>query len=68
MGVVLAAMLQVSEVTGDTTFQDYTFKNFDFIFTHLPGFGFERLIYTHGDIAGLARDRDEQLRDFFFRQ
>ena len=38
MGVVLAAMLQVSEVTGDTTFQDYTFKNFDFIFTHLPYF------------------------------
>jgi unsaturated rhamnogalacturonyl hydrolase len=38
MGVVLAAMLQVSDVTGDTTFQDYTFKNFDFIFTHLPYF------------------------------
>jgi rhamnogalacturonyl hydrolase YesR len=38
MGVVLAAMLQVSEVTGDTTFQDYTFRNFDFIFTHLPYF------------------------------
>jgi unsaturated rhamnogalacturonyl hydrolase len=38
MGVVLAAMLQVTEVTGDTTFQDYTFKNFDFIFTHLPYF------------------------------
>jgi rhamnogalacturonyl hydrolase YesR len=38
MGVVLAAMLQVTEVTGDTTFQDYTFRNFDFIFTHLPYF------------------------------
>lgn len=38
MGVVLAAMLQVTEVTGDTSFQDYTFKNFDFIFTHLPYF------------------------------
>ena len=38
MGVVLAAMLQVSDVTGDTSFQDYTFKNFDFIFTHLPYF------------------------------
>ena len=38
MGVVLAAMLQVTEVTGDTTFQDYTLKNFDFIFTHLPYF------------------------------
>jgi len=38
MGVVLAAMLQVSEVTGDTSFQDYTFRNFDFIFEHLPYF------------------------------
>jgi len=38
MGVVLAAMLQVTEVTGDTTYQDYTFRNFDFIFQHLPYF------------------------------
>jgi rhamnogalacturonyl hydrolase YesR len=38
MGVVLAAMLHVTEVTGDTSFQDYTFKNFDFIFSHLPYF------------------------------
>jgi len=38
MGVVLAAMLQVTDVTGDTTFQNYTFKNFDFIFAHLPYF------------------------------
>ena len=38
MGVVLAAMLQATDVTGDTSFQDYTFKNFDFIFTHLPYF------------------------------
>ncbi len=38
MGVVLAAMLQVTDVTGDTTYQDYTFKNFDFIFSHLPYF------------------------------
>ena len=38
MGVVLAAMLHVTEVTGDTSFQDYAFKNFDFIFTHLPYF------------------------------
>jgi len=38
MGVVLAAMLQVSEVTGDTSFQDYAYKNFDFIFQHLPYF------------------------------
>ena len=38
MGVVHAAMLQITDVTGDTSFQDYTFKNFDFIFTHLPYF------------------------------
>ena len=38
MGVVLAAMLHVTEVTGDASFQDYAFKNFDFIFTHLPYF------------------------------
>jgi rhamnogalacturonyl hydrolase YesR len=38
MGVVLAAMLHVTEATGDTTFQDYTFRNFDFIFQHLPYF------------------------------
>jgi rhamnogalacturonyl hydrolase YesR len=38
MGVVLAAMLQITDVTGDTSFQDYAFRNFDFIFTHLPYF------------------------------
>jgi unsaturated rhamnogalacturonyl hydrolase len=38
MGVVLAAMIQVAEVTGDPTYQDYAIKNFDFIFTHLPYF------------------------------
>ena len=38
MGVVLAAMLLVTEATGDASFQDYTFKNFDFIFQHLPYF------------------------------
>jgi len=38
MGVVLAAMIQVSEVTGDGSFQDYAIKNFDFIFQHLPYF------------------------------
>jgi unsaturated rhamnogalacturonyl hydrolase len=38
MGVVLAGMLQVSEVTGDKTFAAYTFKNFDFIFDHLDYF------------------------------
>jgi rhamnogalacturonyl hydrolase YesR len=38
MGVVLAGMLQVSDVTGDTRFQSYTLKNFDFIFNHLDYF------------------------------
>ena len=38
MGVVLAGMLQIADVTGDTSFRDYTFKNFDFIFDHLDYF------------------------------
>jgi rhamnogalacturonyl hydrolase YesR len=38
MGVVLAAMLHVTDVTGDPSFQAYTFRNFDFIFEHLPYF------------------------------
>ena len=36
--VTAAAMLQVADATGDTRFQDYTFRNFGFIFTHLPYF------------------------------
>ena len=38
MGVVLAAMILVSDVTGDPVFLDYTLKNFDFIFDHLEYF------------------------------
>jgi unsaturated rhamnogalacturonyl hydrolase len=38
MGVVLAAMIQVSEITGDAGFQDYAIRNFDFIFDHLAFF------------------------------
>ncbi|MBZ5537519.1 MAG: glycoside hydrolase family 88 protein [Acidobacteriia bacterium] len=38
MGVVLAGMLQVSDVTRDSRYQDYTFRNFDFIFDHLDYF------------------------------
>jgi rhamnogalacturonyl hydrolase YesR len=34
MGVVLAAMLHISDVTGDQSYQAYTFKNFNFIFDH----------------------------------
>jgi unsaturated rhamnogalacturonyl hydrolase len=38
MGVVLAAMLQVTEVTGDARYQEYTLENFDFIFDHVDYF------------------------------
>ena len=38
MGVVLAGMLQVTDVTGDARFQEYTLKDFDFIFDHLDYF------------------------------
>ena len=38
MGVVLAGMLAIADVTGDTSYRDYTFKNFDFIFDHLDYF------------------------------
>jgi rhamnogalacturonyl hydrolase YesR len=56
MGVVLAAMLLDTEVTGDPRFQEYTLKNFDFVFDHLdyfrkqqsesgqPAHGFSRLL------------------------
>jgi len=38
MGVVLAGMLHVTDVTGDQSYEAYTFKNFDFIFDHLDYF------------------------------
>lgn len=38
MGVVLAGMLQVTDATGDARYQEYTLKNFDFIFDHLDYF------------------------------
>jgi rhamnogalacturonyl hydrolase YesR len=38
MGVVLAGMLQVSGATGDPRYQDYTVKNFDFVFDHADYF------------------------------
>jgi len=56
MGVVLAGMLLATEVTGDTRYQEYTLKNFDFVFDHLdyfrkqaaefgqPPHGFSRLL------------------------
>jgi len=59
MGVVLAGMLQVSEVTGDPRYQEYVLKDFDFIFDHLDYFrrqaklfgpqpdGLRRLIEMH---------------------
>lgn len=38
IGVALAGMLQIGDVTGDTSYRDYTLKNFDFIFDHLDYF------------------------------
>jgi unsaturated rhamnogalacturonyl hydrolase len=38
IGVALAGMLHVFDVTGDATYRDYTLKNFDFIFDHLDYF------------------------------
>jgi rhamnogalacturonyl hydrolase YesR len=38
MGVVLAGMLQATDVTGDPAYEKYTFRNFDFIFDHLDYF------------------------------
>jgi len=38
MGVVLAAMLHVTDVTGDASYANYTLKDFDFIFDHLDYF------------------------------
>jgi hypothetical protein len=58
MGVVLAGMLLAAEVTGDSRYQDYTLKNFDFVFDHLdyfrkqvaefgpPSHGFRQLLDT----------------------
>jgi rhamnogalacturonyl hydrolase YesR len=38
IGVALAGMLHISDVTGDSSYRDYTLKNFDFIFDHLDYF------------------------------
>ena len=45
MGVVLAAMLHVTDVTGDPSYQAYTFKNFDFIFDHADYFRKQAKLY-----------------------
>ncbi len=37
-GVALAAMIQVTQATGDKRFEDYTLKTFDFIFKNEPYF------------------------------
>ena len=59
MGVTMAAMLQVADVTGDKRFEEYTRKNFDFIFDHIEYFraqakqfgpqpqGYRRLVDMH---------------------
>src|SRR5580658_7558561 len=38
IGVALAGMLHIYDVTGDASYRDYTLKNFDFIFDHLDYF------------------------------
>jgi rhamnogalacturonyl hydrolase YesR len=38
IGVTMAAMLQVADATGDARFQDYTIRNFDFIFDYADYF------------------------------
>jgi unsaturated rhamnogalacturonyl hydrolase len=38
IGVALAGMLHITDVTGDNSYRDYTLKNFDFIFDHLDYF------------------------------
>jgi rhamnogalacturonyl hydrolase YesR len=38
MGVVIAGMLHVSDVTGDPSFQAYALKDLDFIFDHIDYF------------------------------
>ena len=59
IGVTLAGMLHVTDVTGDKSFEAYTYKNFDFIFDHLEYFraqakqfgpqpqGYRRLLDMH---------------------
>ena len=59
IGVTLAGMLHVADVTGDKSFEQYTYKNFDFIFDHLEYFraqakafgpqpyGYRRLLDMH---------------------
>lgn len=38
IGVILAGMLHIADITGDNTYRDYTIKNFDFIFDHVDYF------------------------------
>lgn len=59
MGVTMAAMLHVADVTGDRSFEAYTRKNFNFIFDHIEFFraqarqfgpqpyGYRRLLDMH---------------------
>jgi unsaturated rhamnogalacturonyl hydrolase len=59
MGVTMAAMLHVSDVTGDKSFEEYTRRNFKFIFDHVDFFraqakqfgpqpyGYRRLLDMH---------------------
>lgn len=59
IGVTMAGMLHATDVTGDKSFEAYTYKNFDFIFDHIEYFraqakafgpqpyGYRRLVDMH---------------------
>ena len=56
-GVTLAGMLHVADVTGDKSFEEYTYKNFDFIFDHLeylPRSGEARSVRSRRATAGCS--------------
>ena len=57
MGVVYSAMMLVTDVTGDPSFQAYATRNYDFIFTHLPYFRAQAKAFGPQN-AGLGRMLD----------
>jgi hypothetical protein len=56
IGVTLAGMLHVADVTGDKSFESYTYKNFAFIFDHLEYFRAQRrrLVRSRRGTAGCS--------------
>jgi len=56
IGVTMAGMLLVAEVTGDTRFQDYTIRNFDFLFDHADYFRRQEALFgTAGSLRRMRR-------------